>query len=166
MLYILPAGHWAAKETIVPPIDYDHLKSDDLTPEVVRQLAIVLKTLTESGRVSKNKLGRLLASPNTQAFVARDHSEPDSPLIVGITIANVVYLLTGCELRIDEVAVLPAYQGRGIAPQLMSHAFGFGRRNGAKSSELTCAPRRDTAGKMYERLGYHQRATRVFERDL
>ncbi len=57
-------------------------------------------------------------------------------------------------LKINGLAVLPAYQGRGIGRQLMAAAEQWGRQRGLSHALLNSGIKREQAHGFYRHLGY------------
>lgn len=60
----------------------------------------------------------------------------------------------GPTLWVREIAVLPEYQGRGIAKKLLNQALLFGKKQGAKRSFLMADELNTHAIKLYEKMGF------------
>ena len=78
-----------------------------------------------------------------------DHSETQFVLVDGIAVG---YLRTSeCEsaVFIDQVEIVPDYQGRGIGTSLINDLLALGR-----PVELGVLKVNDDAGRLYERLGF------------
>lgn len=64
------------------------------------------------------------------------------------------------EIHINNVAIRPAFRGRGIGTALMQHVLLEARRLGAKRATLEVRASNDAARRLYERLGFYVAATR------
>jgi ribosomal protein S18 acetylase RimI-like enzyme len=99
------------------------------------------------------------SEPNLAAMKGKDsavlvHREKD--YIAGI-ICVAVYgheSEKGPTLWVREIAVLPEYQGRGIAKKLLNQALFFGKKHGAKRSFLMADELNAHAIKIYEKMGF------------
>jgi ribosomal-protein-alanine N-acetyltransferase len=58
------------------------------------------------------------------------------------------------ELHINNLAVLPAYRGRGAATALLAHVLAEGGRMGARRATLEVRRSNDNARRLYERFGF------------
>jgi ribosomal protein S18 acetylase RimI-like enzyme len=91
-------------------------------------------------------------------LVARD----DGGAILG-TLTLVLYRApSGLRGRIEDVIVDEAARGRGTAEALTREAMRLAARAGVRTVELTSAPERGAANRLYRRLGFDQRETNVY----
>ena len=70
------------------------------------------------------------------------------------------------EYHINNVAVLPSFQGRGIGAQLMGYAERSARASGLIKCSLLVDVKNETARRLYERLGYRVCATKKYAGSL
>lgn len=93
-------------------------------------------------------------SKNPNYFVA---IACDGEKVVGTAMGVVCYDLCGsCKqfMLIENVAVLPAYRGKGIGKLLMQAQEEFGRKNNCKYIILVSESKRIESHKFYESIGY------------
>jgi len=91
-------------------------------------------------------------------LVARD----DGDAIVG-TLTLVVYRApSGLRARIEDVIVDEAVRARGTGEVLTREAMRLAAEAGVRTVELTSAPEREAANRLYRRLGFDRRATNVY----
>jgi [ribosomal protein S18]-alanine N-acetyltransferase len=64
------------------------------------------------------------------------------------------------EIHINNVAVRPAYRGRGLGTSLMHHILAEARRLGARRATLEVRNSNQGARRLYERLGFRVAGTR------
>jgi ribosomal-protein-alanine N-acetyltransferase len=64
------------------------------------------------------------------------------------------------EIHINNVAVRPAYRGRGLGTALMRHVLAEARRLGARRATLEVRSSNQGARRLYERLGFRVAGTR------
>ena len=69
---------------------------------------------------------------------------------------------TGQRARIEDVVVDAAARRQGIAEALTQEALRLAREAGVKNVDLTSRPSREAAGRLYQRLGFGQRDSRIF----
>jgi ribosomal protein S18 acetylase RimI-like enzyme len=69
---------------------------------------------------------------------------------------------TGLRAWIEDVVVDEAARGQGVGEALSSAALGLARDAGARTVDLTSRPSRAAAGRLYERIGFEQRDSRVY----
>lgn len=75
-------------------------------------------------------------------------------------IKNIHYCL------VDYVCVASKYRGTGTSDELMKYAVEVAKNMGAKYMQLTCAPFRKSAHKLYERIGFKIADTDLFRKEL
>jgi ribosomal protein S18 acetylase RimI-like enzyme len=69
---------------------------------------------------------------------------------------------TGLRAWIEDVVVDEAARGQGIAETMMRESLRIAREAGARTVDLTSRPARAAAGRLYERLGFKIRETRLY----
>lgn len=100
---------------------------------------------------------RLIASPAITLIVARDGSE-----VVGALTLAMFPTPTGIRAWIEDVIVDEAARGQGIGEALTRKALEAAREAGARTVDLTSRPSREAAGRLYERVGFQQRESRLY----
>ena len=113
--------------------------------------------------VTKEDVLRVSMSSNTHLAVARDL---DAPRNGGFRIVGMATLLEKRQLMgfsgfIEDVVVDEAYRGHGIAERLNLFLIEIAKMLGMEHLELTSNPKRIAAHKLYDKLGYVDRDTRV-----
>ena len=73
---------------------------------------------------------------------------------------------TGVRAWIEDVVVDEAARGRQIATKLIDEAIRLAKESGARTVDLTSRPNRESAGRLYERVGFEQRDTRMYRYKL
>jgi ribosomal protein S18 acetylase RimI-like enzyme len=82
--------------------------------------------------------------------------------IVGFLSLVMFPIPTGFRAWIEDVIVDEAARGRGIGEALSRKALGLAEAAGARTVDLTTRPHREAAGRLYERVGFAARTTRVY----
>ncbi|MGE0446701.1 MAG: ribosomal protein S18-alanine N-acetyltransferase [Vicinamibacterales bacterium] len=59
------------------------------------------------------------------------------------------------EIHINNIAMRPAFRGRGIGTALMHHVLAEGRARGARRATLEVRASNEAARRLYERLGFY-----------
>ena len=67
---------------------------------------------------------------------------------------------------VDYVCVASEYRGTGASDKLIEYATSVAKEMGAHYLQLTCAPFRVDAHKLYERCGFDKRETDVYRKVL
>jgi ribosomal protein S18 acetylase RimI-like enzyme len=133
------------------------------TPELVAALGVLLPQLTgQPSRLSTEDLDAILADPGVVLLVAR----ADDGRVVGTATVSVHRTPTRHRAHVDDVVVDGAARGRGVGAALTSEAIRIAAERGAEQIDLTSAPYREAANRLYQRLGFARRATNVYRLDL
>lgn len=129
----------------------------DVNDELVEALRRLVPQLSasapapDSGRLERIARQDLL-------LVARS----DTGEIVG-TLTLVLYETpTGLRARTEDVIVDATARGAGVGELLTREALRLAAQAGARTVELTSAPSREAANRLYERLGFERRETNVY----
>ena len=108
----------------------------------------------------------MVESKATVLFVARRQEDRE---IVGTLTLALFRIPTGLRAWIEDVIVDEAARGGEhprVGERLVTAAIERARQAGARTVDLTSAPRRIAANKVYERMGFLQRETNVWRYDL
>ncbi len=106
-----------------------------------------------------DELAAIVSSPATVLFAARNI---DSGRIVGTLTLALFRIPTGLRAWIEEVVVDESVRGQGVGAALTEKALERARREGAKTVDLTSRPSRETANRLYQRVGFEARETNVY----
>jgi ribosomal protein S18 acetylase RimI-like enzyme len=129
-----------------------------VTDEVVEAFARLTPQLsTKSPAPAQEALERIVVSPATALLIARDEGE-----IVGTLTLAMFQIPTGVRAWVEDVVVDETARGRGIGQALTLEAIRLARASGATTIDLTSRASREAAGRLYEKLGFRQRDTRVY----
>jgi len=129
------------------------------TDELLDALARLIPQLKiSSPRLTRDVLTALVSSDASTLLAARD----DSGQIVGALTLVVYRAPTGVRARIDDVVVDEAARGRGIAVELVRRALEIARQKGADGVALTSNPRRESANRLYQKVGFKKWETNVY----
>ncbi|MFI0900817.1 GNAT family N-acetyltransferase [Streptomyces sp. NPDC020983] len=125
--------------------------------DVVAALARLLPQLSSSAVVlDADGVARVLGSDANTVLIARLGGE-----IVGTLTLVMFPLPTGLRARIEDVVVDGAARGAGVGAALTEHALRLAEQAGARTVDLTSRPSRRAANRLYERLGFRERDSRV-----
>jgi ribosomal protein S18 acetylase RimI-like enzyme len=83
-------------------------------------------------------------------------------VIVGTMTLVMFPIPTGLRAWIEDVVVDEAARGQGIAETMMREALSIASEAGARTVDLTSRASRAAAGRLYERLGFAIRETRLY----
>lgn len=131
------------------------------TDELRQALAHLLPQLSSSPPPDAEQLALLIADPGSLVFVAR----LDGRIVGSLTL--VLYRIpTGLKAWIEDVVVDESARGHGVGDQLNRAALAEAKRRGVKGVSLTSRPSREAANRLYQRIGFTQRATNVYRYDF
>ncbi|MFG3304521.1 GNAT family N-acetyltransferase [Streptomyces wuyuanensis] len=100
---------------------------------------------------------RLLAADANTVLMARVEGE-----VVGMLTLVLFPLPSGLRARIEDVVVDGAARGLGVGGALTEEALRLAKAAGARTVDLTSRPSRAAANRLYERLGFEARESRVY----
>ncbi|HLI73993.1 MAG TPA: GNAT family N-acetyltransferase [Acidimicrobiales bacterium] len=133
------------------------------TPAVAEALKRLIPELSSSAPpLTQTALEHIVSSPATILLVAR---APSGAILGSLTLV-VFGAPTGARAWIEDVVVSTDARGRGVGAMLVNDALDRARHAGARTVDLTSRPSREAANRLYVRLGFVQRQTNVYRRDL
>jgi ribosomal protein S18 acetylase RimI-like enzyme len=135
----------------VEPVD---MADDELAAAVAR---LVPQLSASRMPPTREQLVSLVEQPGATLLVARDGGE-----ILGMLTLVVYRLPTGIRARVEDVVVDGTARGRGVGEALTRVALERATAAGAAVVELTSAPSREAANRLYPRLGFERRETNVY----
>ena len=133
-----------------------------VTDEVVEAFGHLLPQLSTSAkRLDAATLAAVASDPASTVLLARIGEK-----IVGTLTLATFAIPTGVRAWIEDVVVDEAARGQRVASQLIDEAIKLARQAGARTVDLTSRPSRESAGRLYERIGFEQRETRMYRYKL
>jgi ribosomal protein S18 acetylase RimI-like enzyme len=102
-----------------------------------------------------------VSDPDTALLLARD-----GETVIGMLTLAIFSTPTGTRSWIEDVVVDDAARGNGAASALVEAALSRAAEAGARTVDLTSRPEREAANRLYVRLGFEQRTTNVYRREL
>jgi ribosomal protein S18 acetylase RimI-like enzyme len=130
----------------------------EVTDEVVEAFARLMPQLSRSAAApGRAELETMVRSPATTILIART-----SAGIAGTLTLAMFRIPTGMRAWIEDVVVDSSARGRGAGQALTEEALRIAREAGAKTVDLTSRPSREAAGRLYEKVGFTARDTRVY----
>jgi ribosomal protein S18 acetylase RimI-like enzyme len=130
----------------------------EVTDEDVRAINRLLPQLSRSAPPLDGEAVRRIASWQGNSLLAA-RSAGD---IIGILTLVTFPIPTGLRARIEDVVVDEAGRGQGVGTALTREAIRLAQAAGARTIDLTTRPSREEASRLYERLGFGLRDTRVY----
>lgn len=107
-------------------------------------------------------LASIVRESSSTLLVARD----DHGAIVGALTLAVYQVPTGIRSMIEDVIVDQGARGQGIGEALMKRGIELARERGAANISLTSNPARETANRLYLRMGFKKRETNSYQLKL
>lgn len=133
----------------------------EITDETVKAFGRLLPQLSRSAPpLDHAALSQVTGAGCNTVLVARTGG-PDGEIIGTLTLA-IFPIPTGVRAWIEDVVTDEAARGQGAGTALTQTALQLARDRGARTVDLTSRPSREAAGRLYERLGFQQRETRLY----
>jgi ribosomal protein S18 acetylase RimI-like enzyme len=134
----------------------------EVTSEVVEAFGRLLPQLSSSAEPpDAGALSAIAAAPASTLLLAR----ADGAIVGTLTLA-IFPIPTGIRAWIEDVVVDEAARGQGVGEMLTVAALELARRAGARTVDLTTRPSREAAGRLYERVGFERRDSRLYRHNL
>jgi ribosomal protein S18 acetylase RimI-like enzyme len=131
---------------------------DKVTGEVVEAFARLLPQLSSSAPpLGQAEIEAIAASQASTVLVARS-----AGAICGTLTLVMFSIPTGLRAWIEDVVVDDSARGQGAGEALTREALRLAREAGARSVDLTSRPSREAAGRLYERVGFATRDSRLY----
>lgn len=131
--------------------------------ELVAAFARLVPQLSTSAELpSREQLEEIVASPAAMVLLARN----DSGEIIGSLTLVVFRTPTGARAWIEDVVVDESARGQGTGEALVAEAVRLASDSGARTVDLTSRPSRESANRLYEKVGFQARETNVYRYDL
>jgi ribosomal protein S18 acetylase RimI-like enzyme len=103
------------------------------------------------------QLAEIVASPDSVLYLAR----LDGRIVGSLTLAF-YRIPTGLKAWIEDVVVDGSARGQGVGEALNTAAIDEARRRGAKNVSLTSRASRESANRLYQRLGFEPYDTNMY----
>jgi ribosomal protein S18 acetylase RimI-like enzyme len=130
----------------------------EVSDEVVTAFGRLIPQLSRSAKpLDVETLRRLVTWQGNRLLVARVDGE-----IVGALTLVTFLIPTGLRAWIEDVVVDEAVRGRGVGAALTEEAIRLAHADGARTVDLTSRPSREAANRLYERLGFQLRDSKVY----
>jgi ribosomal protein S18 acetylase RimI-like enzyme len=130
----------------------------EVTSEVVEAFGRLLPQLSASAApLDAAALGAIAESPASTVLLARSDG-----LIAGSLTLVMFPIPTGMRAWIEDVVVDESARGQGVGEALSLEALRLAQAAGVRTVDLTSRPARVAAGRLYERIGFTERETRLY----
>jgi putative acetyltransferase len=136
----------------------------EVTDEAVKAFGRLLPQLSRSAPpLDHAALARVVGASCNTVLVARAPATADGPgEIIGTLTLAIFPIPTGLRAWIEDVVVDEAAARQGVGTALTLEALRIARGQGARTVDLTSRPSREAAGRLYERLGFERRDSRLY----
>ena len=130
----------------------------EVTGEVVKAFARLLPQLSSSAPpLDASALAKIVSAPACTMLVARSGGE-----IIGTLTLAIFPIPTGVRAWIEDVVVDEQARGQRVGEMLTLEAIRIAEEAGARTIDLTSRPSRQAAGRLYERMGFEIRDSRLY----
>jgi ribosomal protein S18 acetylase RimI-like enzyme len=134
----------------------------EVNDEVVEAFQRLTPQLSSSAEPpDREALKLIVGSSACTLLIARSGDE-----IAGTLTLVMFPIPTGFRAWIEDVIVDQAARGQGIGEILTVEALNLAKAAGARTVDLTSRPSREAAGRLYERVGFQSRSTRLYRYTL
>jgi ribosomal protein S18 acetylase RimI-like enzyme len=134
----------------------------EIDDEVVKAFERLLPQLSRSAPApTRDDLERLVAWPGNTQLIARVDG-----VISGALTLVIFPIPTGTRAWIEDVVVDESARGQGVGAALTQEAVRLAHSQGARTVDLTSRPSRVAANRLYERLGFEVRDSKLFRLSL
>lgn len=129
----------------------------EVTSDLVQAISLLVPQLGTSLPPKIDELIEVVRSAATTLFVARWNSQ-----VIGMATLILVRIPTGIRAIIEDVVVDALHRYKRVGEALTRAALELAHAKGAKRVDLTSRPSRHAARRLYQRLGFKIRDTRVY----
>jgi ribosomal protein S18 acetylase RimI-like enzyme len=130
----------------------------EVTDEVVEAFGRLIPQLsTTATRLDASALKAMVSAPAITILVARAEGK-----IVGTLTLAMFPIPTGVRAWIEDVVVDESARSHGAGQALTLEALRLAEKGGARTVDLTTRPSREAAGRLYERVGFARRDSRLY----
>ena len=133
--------------------------AENADAELVEAYQRLIPQLSSSSPApTEDELAAIIESDSATVLVAKD----ERGTILGSMTLVVFRIPTGVRAWIEDVVVDTEARGMGIGQALNEYAIQLAEQAGAKTIDLTSRPSRESANRLYQRLGFVARETNVY----
>jgi ribosomal protein S18 acetylase RimI-like enzyme len=129
--------------------------------ELIEAFDRLIPQLSSSPPPSRDHLTAMVDSDDTVLYIAR----VDGRILGSLTLAF-YRIPTGTKAWIEDVVVDAEARGHGVGELLSRTALDEARARGAKNVSLTSRPVRESANRLYRRIGFEHYETNVYRYTL
>lgn len=132
----------------------------DYSKELTETINSLLVQLSETAiPLVDSDVKEMIASSANRLFVARKKTNKEIIAMLTMIIFRIPYAKKGL---LEDVVVDGQYRGKGIGTKLISAAIDQARWERVKYIDFTSHPKRVTANRLYQHLGFKKRKTNIY----
>lgn len=132
------------------------IHSDDIHTAVIN----LVKQLDENAHpITPEEIKSIIDSPTTYLFLAKEEVSKQIVGMITLVTYRIPYKRKG---MLEDLVVDSSFRKRGIGEMLLSHAIAKARELRIASIDLTSRPERESANRLYQKLGFEKRDTNVY----
>ena len=137
-------------------------EATEVTPDLVEAMERLIPQLSSSNLPPDfEALSNITSSEASILLVA----EIDGKIVGSLTLV-LFRIPTGLRAWIEDVVVDETVRGQGVGEALNQAAINRAQSAGATTVDLTSRPSREAANRLYQKIGFVERETNVYRKDL
>lgn len=140
---------------------YNFSELNDCSEAEFGQFQKLMAALSSRCVLTAEALKAVIASPDAHLYVLRSEDR-----IVACATLCLFVSPTGRKASIEDVVVLPEYQGLGLGLKLMQYVLDRAQSWAPVTLQLTSRPARVAANALYQKLGFRQKETNFYTMKL
>lgn len=131
----------------------------DFDARQLEEIRCLMQALSDHCTLSESQLKETIS--HSLLYVLKDKERT-----VGMVTLCLYHAPSGCKGCIEDVVILPEYQGKGLGKQLLQHVLDEAKLHTPLTIYLTSRPQRIAANSLYRKLGFQQKETNVYKMDI
>lgn len=138
------------------------IRLEEATDANLRDINALIHQLSPRlSECSMDLLKKILVDMNHELWIVRDGER-----IVGMATLAIVVIPEGERAQIEDVVIDEKYRGKGLGEQLSKKLIERARARNVQTIALSSRADRIAANKLYQKLGFTERATNVYQMKL
>lgn len=131
----------------------------DFDARQLEEIRCLMQALSDHCTLSESQLKETIG--HSLLYVLKDKERT-----VGMATLCLYHAPSGCKGSIEDVVILPEYQGKGLGKQLLQHVLDEAKLHAPLTIYLTSRPQRIAANSLYRKLGFQQKETNVYKMEV
>lgn len=128
------------------------------TQSDIKDLDLLMHVLSETSFCDEALLMNAINDDNTHIYIIREAGH-----IIGTATLCLIHTLEFTLAHVESVVVLPAYRGKQLGMELMEFVIHEAKCLNVKFLQLTSNPKRESANKLYKKMGFTQYETNCYK---